>query len=186
MDSLTLFLFAAWTRPASLCLCACMWHLSASLPILIIQIQRLLGACKANGTSVTGALTAACCQTMEKFIDRKYKYRLKAEILVNFRGKCTAEGSQDAHQLYAAPMDVMLHGGGTPETALNFWETAKKVRMRGCVYHLWASHVFCSDTILTVHPFLLTPLLYCRSSKILKTSSLSLTWSSIHWTSFIH
>ena len=91
------------------------------------DFKRLLKTCKAKQTSVTGALVAATSQAMEGFIEPEpSSFKMKVEILVNFRGKASAtKGSVESHMLYAAPMDVMLEAGNTPETNLDFWNTAR-------------------------------------------------------------
>jgi hypothetical protein len=90
------------------------------------EFKRLLQACKAQKTSVTGALVAAMAQAAQGFIAAKGRYCLKAEVLVNLRGKCTdVPHSQEAHQLYASLLDVIVQAGGSPETALDFWEAAR-------------------------------------------------------------
>jgi len=91
------------------------------------DFKRLLKTCKAKETSVTGALVAATTQAMEGFIEKEESsFKMKVEILVNFRGKASAtKGSVESHMLYAAPMDVMLEAGNTPETNLDFWNTAR-------------------------------------------------------------
>jgi len=91
------------------------------------DFKRLLKTCKMQQTTVTGALVAATTQAMEGFIEPEPNpFKLKVEILVNFRGKASAtKGSVESHMLYATPMDVMLEAGNTPETSLDFWNTAR-------------------------------------------------------------
>ncbi len=91
------------------------------------EFKRLLQACKAQKTSVTGALVAAMAQAAQGYIADKGKYVLKAEVLVNFRGKCVdrVPHAQEAHQLYASLLDVMVQAGGSPGTALDFWAAAR-------------------------------------------------------------
>ncbi len=94
------------------------------------DFKRLLKTCKAQQTSMTGALAAACAQAMQEYITGPQTFKLKVEILVNFRGKAaaTTKGSADSHQLYAAPMDVMLQAGNVPATALDFWAAARQTK----------------------------------------------------------
>ncbi|TFJ83964.1 hypothetical protein NSK_005059 [Nannochloropsis salina CCMP1776] len=94
------------------------------------DFKRLLKTCKANQTSVTGALVAATSQAMEGFIEGPpSSFKMKVEVLVNFRGKASATlGSKDSHQLYAAPMDMLLPAGNKAETRLEFWRTAREAK----------------------------------------------------------
>lgn len=81
---------------------------------------------------MTGALVAATTEAMQDFIQTNRdnpKYKIKIEILVNFRSKATdTDGHKEAHQLYAAPMDVILDAGNTPDTAVKFWDAARQTK----------------------------------------------------------
>lgn len=63
---------------------------------------------------------------MQGFVDARGRYTLKVEVLVNFRHKCSAPQAQEAHQLLASLIDVLVPAGGSPSTALDFWAAARQ------------------------------------------------------------
>ena len=84
-------------------------------------------------------------------------YSVRVDILVNFRNKTSEDRAKEAHQLFAAPVDVLLKAGNTPTHALKFWEAARQVHKYTHTHtytqrfdlYLLKLYLFCSTYSLT-------------------------------------